>query len=73
MARTKLTNRNNFNKTRAIFRTIQALEAENRPRPRIRNKNIFNRRVRNRTIEIKRTLARVEKGPSEKNVRVVGK
>ena len=65
MVRTKLTIRNDYNGV--IFRASQAPGAENRPPPRIEDKNILNRRVRNQTIKTKRILPQFKKIQVKKN------
>ena len=68
MLRTKLTSRNNYNIKRTIFRACQAPGVDSRPPPRIGNKNIRNRRIRNRINQDKKDSATVQKGPSEEKL-----
>ena len=56
MTRTKLGSRINYNNRKAVFRATQVPGAENRPPLRTGNKNILNRKVRNRRFKIKRLL-----------------
>ena len=51
MARAKLVSRRNYNDRKAQFRAAEAPAAVQNPPPRIGNKNIFNRRVRNRQFK----------------------